>query len=294
MNRNTVVVGYDGSPDAEQAARWALREAERVHAAVEFVYAWAWPSYLPAAPMVPATSIWPDAEAEAAIDRMMADAVAAARRDRPDVPVRSVIAHGSPAPVLRDRSAHADLLVVGGRSHGAVAGILLGSVSSAVAAHASCPVVVVRGGEQATDERPVVVGLDDSPRADAAARFAFEQAAARGVAVHAVRAWMPPPDPWIGSRLVDRDEISAAEQASVRDLLAGWREKFPTVPATTHVVVGHPYRVLTDAARIGQLVVVAARGRGGFHGLRLGSVSRHLLQHSPCSVAVLREPEEES
>ncbi len=290
MSPHTIVVGYDGSPEAQQAAHWAFGEAERTRAAVELVYAWVWPSYLPAASMVPGASIWPDAEA--AINQRMSDAVSKARRDHPACTVTSVIAHGPAALILRDRAAHADLLVVGGRSHGAIAGVLLGSVASAVAAHAPCPVVVCRGGEQTADSRPVVAGLDDSPRADSAARFALEQAAARGVAVHAVRAWMPPPDPWIGSRFTDRHEIDAAEETSLRDLLAGWREKFPAVPVTADVIVGHPYRVLTDAAQTSQLVVVAARGRGGFHGLRLGSVSRHLLQHSPCTVAVLRDSED--
>ncbi|HET9517364.1 MAG TPA: universal stress protein [Actinoplanes sp.] len=290
MSSPTIIVGYDGSPEAEQAARWAFSEAERTRAAVELVYAWAWPAYLPATPMVPGSSIWPDTSVEAAIDTMMADAVAVARRSHPSCPITGVIEHGPPAVVLRDRAKDAQLLVVGGRSHGAIAGLLLGSVASAIAAHAPCSVIVCRGGEQAFDNRPVVVGLDDSERAASAARFALDQAAARGVAVRAVRAWMPPPDPWIGSHFVNRAEIAKTEHASLRDQLAGLREDFPGVPVTAEAVIGHPRRVLTDAAQHGQLIVVAARGRGGFHGLRLGSVSHHLLLHSPCTVAVLRDP----
>lgn len=288
MPTNTLVVGYDGSREADQAARWALREAERTGATVEFVHAWVQPPYVPAAALVP-DNFWSNAETEAAINAMMARLVVAARRDHPTVEVTSKVTHGPVAQVLRDRSTHADLLVVGGRSHGAVADILLGSVAAAVAVHAACSVVVVRGTDRPADLRPVVVGLDDSPQAESLARFAFEQAAAYGVAVNAIRAWMPPPDPWIGSRFVDRDEISTAERAALLDLLRDWREKFPTVPVATNVVVGHPYRILTDAAWVGQLVVVGARGRGGFHGPRLGSVSRHLLHHSPCSVAVVRD-----
>lgn len=133
-----------------------------------------------------------------------------------------------------------------------------------------------------------MVGLDNSDRADLAARFAFEQAAARGVRLHAVRAWMPPEDPWIGTPF-DRDEIDTAERRSLHQLLTGWQDKYPTVPVTAHVVVGHPYRVLCDAARTGQLMVVSARGRGGFAALRLGSVTRHLLHHCPTTIAVIRD-----
>ena len=290
MSPMKIVVGYDRSPEARQALRWALDEADRARADVELAYAWTWPNYMPAASMVPGTSVWPDSETEAAISAMIADALTKARQQHPELTITSHIGRGTAALVLRDRADHADLLVVGGHSHGAVAGYLLGSVAAAVAAHASCTVVVVRDGYQSHDQRPIVVGLDNSGRAEQAARFAFEQAAARSVPLHAVQAWTPPEDPWIGTPF-DRDEIDAAERRSLQDLLAPWQEKFPTVPVTAHVVVGHPHRVLCDAARTGQLMVVSARGRGGFAALRLGSVIRYLLHHCPSSIAVVRDQE---
>jgi nucleotide-binding universal stress UspA family protein len=51
---------------------------------------------------------------------------------------------GNPAKVLIDQSGQADLLVVGSRGHGGFAGMLLGSISQHVSAHADCPVVVIR------------------------------------------------------------------------------------------------------------------------------------------------------
>lgn len=283
-----IVVGYDGSPDADQALRWALDEAGRTGAEVELVYAWVWPNYLPAASMVPGTSVWPDTEHEAFVERMIAETMSEAQDRHPNLKITYAISHGPAALVLHECSEHAQLLVVGGRSHRPLGGLLLGSVSAAVAAHAACPVVVVRNEYRPGDRRPIVVGLDDSGHADAAARFAFEQAAARGVPLKAVRAWIPPSDPWIGTGF-DRDEIDTAERHTLQKLLIGWQEKYPTVPVTAHLIVGHPYHVLIEVARTGQLIVVSARGRGGFPALRLGSVTRHLLHHSPSTIAVVRE-----
>jgi nucleotide-binding universal stress UspA family protein len=284
-----IVVGYDGSPEADLAARWALDEARRTGHPVELVYAWAYPAYMPAASLVPGIATWPGDEARAAARARLSTAVTEARTSHPGVDVGSVILDGPPALVLRDRAEHAGLLVVGGRSHGAFAGAVLGSVSGAVAAHAARSVVVVRDTRRNLHVRPVVAGLDESDIADLVAGFAFDQAAGRGVPLHVVRAWMPPVDPLTGFEL-ERDAVTAAEQASVAAVLAGWREKFPQVPVSTSVVVGHPYEVLGEAAETAQLMVVGARGRGGFPSLRVGSVSRHLLNHTGSTIAIVRDP----
>lgn len=288
MSASKIVVGYDGTPGSEDALRWALDEARRRHAGVELVYALVWPSYAPAASMVPGTVVWPDMGAERVVNDMLAAAVDRARLGHPDVPVAAESDRGPATLVLQDRSEHAGLVVVGGHSHLAFAGMLLGSVAAAIAAHAFCSVVVVRGSGSPTDDRPIVLGLDESAHAEAAAQFAFDQASARGVALRAVHAWKPPADPWIGSEFVDREEVAVAEQVWARDLLAGWVKKFPAVPVVVSSVVGHPYKVLTEAARDAQLVVVGARGRGGFRDLRLGSVTRYVLHHGTGTVAVVR------
>jgi nucleotide-binding universal stress UspA family protein len=195
---------------------------------------------------------------------------------------------GPAAPVLRDRADGAALLVVGSHSHRAIAGLLLGSVAEAVTAHSLSSVVVVREPVPPIDDRPVVLGLDESEHTDAAIGFAFEQAAALGVPLRAVHAWMPPTDPWIGSPSVDREEVAVGERSWAGKLLVGWRERFPLVPVTLESVAGHPYNVLTESASDAQLIVVGARGRGGFHGLHLGSVTRHLLHHGSSTIAVIR------
>jgi len=86
----------------------------------------------------------------------------------------------------------AQLVVIGDRGLGGVAGLLIGSVAFALAAGGSCPVVIVRGQTDATDG-PVVVGVDGSPISEAALAFAFEAAALRGAPLLAVHAWRDVP-----------------------------------------------------------------------------------------------------
>jgi nucleotide-binding universal stress UspA family protein len=288
MSARRIVIGYDGSQGAERALRWGLVEAARTGGDVEVVYAVAWPDYLPAASMVPGPPVWPDLSAESAAEGMLETVAGQVRAQFRHVPVTAVVRRGAAAQILCDRSREAALVVVGGRSHGAFAEVLLGSVASAVAAHADCTVVVAGDREPLPVVDPVLLGLDESAHADRAAGFAFDQAAARGVTLHVVRAWMPPPDPWIGSPSVDREEVAVAERVAVGEQVTAWREKFPSVPVNIDVVVGHPYRVLTEAARGAQLVVLGARGRGGLRGPSLGSVTRHLLHQRGATVAVVR------
>ncbi|HEX8346644.1 MAG TPA: universal stress protein [Actinoplanes sp.] len=290
MNTRYIIVGYDGSSDARAAADWALDEAGRTGAAVHFVHAVEWPTLMPAASMVPATSVWPDAEAEQARTAMLDDVVASAARTHPRVAATKVMVRGSAVGTLVDLSTRASLLVVGSRGHHPIAGLLLGSVSVAVSAHAHCPVVVVRDGPRESDRSrlPVLVGVDESACAELALGFAAEQAASRDVELHVIRAWRPPADPWEGPA-VDVGEVTGAERTTLHDVVARWKEKFPAVDVTTHVVVDHPSRALRAASRAAQLVVVGSRGRGEFRGLMLGSVSQYLLHHAECSVAVVRE-----
>jgi nucleotide-binding universal stress UspA family protein len=156
-----------------------------------------------------------------------------------------------------------------------------------VSVHAHCPVVVVRGDRPSPDA-PVVVGLDDSDCARLALDFAFAQAAARGTGLRVVRAWSPPAQRWQPPDF-DPEEQAVAEKVEVEELTARQRDKYPQVELTISVVVDAPARAMVDASRHAQLVVVGSRGRGGFRGLLLGSVSQQLLHHPHCPVAVVRE-----
>jgi nucleotide-binding universal stress UspA family protein len=277
MTPQRIIIGYDRSADANNAARWALDEAERTGAPVEFFYAFEWPVWQPAAPFVPAGAVWPDGETEAAIKTGLRDAVAAARQAHPDLRITLRTNETSASLALVDRSDEAGLIVLGSHGHSAVTN-LLGSVSVAVTAHAHCPVVIVRG--EPHGDAPVVVGVDGSPASESALAFAVQKASSWGVDLRVVRAWKP-----AGTH----GGVPPEDRREFEEMLAGWREKFPGLTISGEAVVAHPAAVLPAAGSTAQLLVVGSRGRGPLRGILLGSVSQHLLRHSACSVAVVHE-----
>jgi nucleotide-binding universal stress UspA family protein len=283
MSSRTIVVGYDRSADAKAAARWALDEAVRTGAPVEFFYAYEWPIWAPAASMAPTPTVWPDEETRLAIKDTLAEAVAEAEQSHPGVRTTPATADNEAALALVRRSADAGLLVLGSRGHSAVTN-LLGSVSAAVSAHAQCPVIVVRG--RPSGAAPVAVGVDGSATSEAALTFAAGEAAIRGVPLLMIRASKPAGGLWAESPIVTR-AVSAGERQPFDDLVSVWREKFPQLDISAAAVVEHPAAALTQLSATTQLLVVGSRGRGALRGMLLGSVSQHLLRHSACDVAIV-------
>ena len=140
-----IVVGVDGSESSRTALEWAYNEAAHHGAALVAVSTWH-PPTLPLGPgyygsMPPeGYESQPERDAREVLERLTENL----EPRTPEVDVRISISKGSPAKVLIDMSQSADLLVVGSRGHGGFAGMLLGSVSQHVVAHAACPVVVLR------------------------------------------------------------------------------------------------------------------------------------------------------
>ena len=135
-----IVVGVDGSASSKEALRWAADEAKWRGDVVEALLGWENPyrdMWIPSSP--PGKD--PLAPLRAALDRT----VSAVLGEHPAVNVETAVVEGRPAQVLVDRARGADLLVVGNRGHGGLAGAFLGSVSFNCAAHSQCPLVVVRG-----------------------------------------------------------------------------------------------------------------------------------------------------
>ena len=127
-----IVVGVDGSDNADRALEWATIQAEGTGSLLE-IHAAFGPAYVFLAP----------SEVEATTRQLVEDAARRARHLAPQVAIDCVTHDGSPAPVLLEASAGADLLVVGSRGLGGFGGLLLGSVSQQCVMHAACPVVVV-------------------------------------------------------------------------------------------------------------------------------------------------------
>jgi nucleotide-binding universal stress UspA family protein len=281
-----IIVGADGSGPATAAVRWAAREAERHDAMLRVVYAYEWNWQ--------GARFDGGAEFKAAATSQAEQVVAQARwvahSVAPGIPVRRDAEVGNAVPVLVKASEAARMIVVGNRGRGGFASLLLGSVGQAVATLARCPVVVVRGRTDAADG-PVVVGADGSPASVTAVELAFEQAAALGTNLVAIRAYEPPVPPWgpdVQPLVYDRAERESAEHQSLDELLSPWRDKYPLVPVEGIVTRDHPARVLVGVSRTARLIVVGSHGHSAVAGTLLGSVGSQLLHHADCPVLIAR------
>lgn len=142
--RRGIVVGVDRPAASDRAVEWAAEEAALRSVGLELVSVWEDPYryWREGVPLTPGSDI------ERAALRAASEGVAAAaqqvRARHPQVEVSARALEGSAADVLVERSAGAELLVVGTRGRGGFAGLLLGSVSQQCVTHARCPVVVVR------------------------------------------------------------------------------------------------------------------------------------------------------
>ncbi|MGI5347062.1 universal stress protein [Streptomyces sp. CA-250714] len=299
MSRN-VTVGLDGSPESSAAAEWAAREAQLRGLPLRLLHV-----REPAPGPVAQTRSLVGAEPQQRwSERMPQEAADGIRLRHSGVEVTVEQAEGPPAELLTTAAKDAELLVLGSRGLGGIAGFLVGSVGLAVAADVERPVVFVRAGEQAADEhamdpagipsaatafRPVVLGLDaDSPN-DAVLAFAFEEAARRGAAVRAVHAWNLPPYYVYGmSALLGlHQELAKQKAAEITEALRPWRLKYPDVEVVEESRIGSPAGHLVEASYDGSLVVVGRRTRRGRLGARLGSVAHAVLHHAAAPVALV-------
>ena len=145
---------------------------------------------------------------------------------------------------------------------------------------------------RAVPEGGVVVGHDGSGCAQEALRWAADLAERARWPLHVVRAWRiataPQPPTWepgFVPPISDYEQAVLADlQSDVAALLGAERAR----PVTCHVVHAPPVRALIEAAEGADVLVVGARGRGGFAGLLLGSVSDQVTHHAPCPVTVVR------
>jgi nucleotide-binding universal stress UspA family protein len=282
-----VVVGVDGSESALAAVRWGAIEAERRGVPLRLVTAFDHP--LDHVVGNPGVGEELRRELSAGARRMIEGAVAVAEGTVTGLEISAEVVPGFPIGVLGEESRRAQLVVLGSRGLGGLAGLLVGSVAVGLTARGACPVVVVRGEDQdARSPRPVVVGVDGTPAGEAAIAFAYEAAASRGVELVAVHTWVDMEFAPGLAPLTDWRAIADEEEEVLAERLAGWGAKYPDVHVRRIVDRDGAARALVDWSRDAQLVVVGSRGRGNLAGLLLGSVSHAVLHRSHCPVAVVR------
>lgn len=280
-----IVVGVDGSEGAAAALQWALSEGRLRQWDVTAVLAWGFLDQHHLAVEHGFDPRYSGADAKAALDGYVEDAVGAAA-----ALVGRIAVDDLPAHALIHAARDADLIVVGARGLGGFRGLLIGSVSQKCLHEAHCPVAIIREPAPVVDGRLplVVVGVDGAPSARPALAWAADEARTRGASLEVVHAWQPPyvgGFPFTGA-LPDYDLYEAGARELVTDLLA--TVDLTDVPVVERTVVcSGPSSALLDAARHADLTVVGARGLGGVRRFLLGSVSHQVTLHAPHPVVVV-------
>ncbi|HET6358072.1 universal stress protein [Streptomyces sp.] len=277
-NRPHITVGVDPLKPSLLALAWGADEAVHRHLAVRLLLA------------VPQEE-HKGTPHHVALHQRGADSLEAAasfvRARHPDLELTTHLIDASPALSLCHESAKAHMIVLGTRRLSRVEEILSGgSIVVPVTAQSDCPVVVVSDPEHITQDPPyVVVGVDGSVSSLAAVAQAMEEASLRGATVHAVWAWPRPVFP-------HGDESAGFNERRrlLSESTAGWADKYSDVRVTHEVVRGHPVEELAQSSEHALSVVVGRRGRGGYTGMRLGSVVHGLLHRAVCPVITVPTP----
>ncbi|MEU9759186.1 universal stress protein [Streptomyces sp. NPDC047985] len=285
MTKPSVVAGVDGSDTALRAVTWAADEAAVHGLPLRVVYVSGRAGDGSAARAARRSS------QRARAENIVETAAERARRHRPQAEVSAEVLPGDPASVLLREGRDAGMLIVGERGTGAVAGLLLGSVSSAVTASAPCPVVVVRGDEAGVEAAHgrILLGVAE-PEEGPAVRFAFYETAVRDCVLDAVHAWRcPPGDRADHPRAAGEPHLYCKERAAtvIDHAVARCVRDHPAVRLRSAVVEGTPAEVLVRRSAAADLIVVGTHRRRTRLGSPLGRVTRSLLHRADCPVAVI-------
>ena len=276
-----VIAGVDPSDSASRAADWAAREALARGLPLHLIHALGFPTAL----NVEAADKYFRAGRQGAghlLSRIGGDL----RERYPDLVITTETSDLAAPEALVALSRNAELLVTGTRGHGGFTGLLLGSVSLKVAAHAHCPVVVIRGEHPTGPPGEIVLGVEPYQSA-APIEFAFAAAARRRVRLRAVRAWWPTPS--YGEYDYDADPAVREREGAVEvaKLLKQAREQHPGVAVTIEIVCGNTVPTLIEAARGARLLVLGAHRRNSPLSVGVGYVVQGVLAHSATPVAVV-------
>ncbi len=295
--QNWVVVGVDGSDSSRYALEWSANQAAGYGLGVRIV-----------------TAVWPPdseglfgegirfREGEETPREHDARALLAYARDWvlrlfPELDVETREVHDRPSQALLDAAGEPGVacVVVGSRGLGGLASAFVGSVGVELAAKSPVPTVVLPKSHETAEGRRgrIVVGVDGSEAGGRALDFAFRQAERSGAEIVAICAWQPmaafassigpvPPEAF------DDEVVEAAARRTAEAALEEPKSRHPEVAVELRTVRAHPVVAMLEESTPADLIVVGSRGRGGFKGLLLGSVSQSVLHGAHGPVVVVR------
>ncbi len=276
-----IVVGVDGSGRSLRAVMWAAHDAALRGCPVRLIHTLPrWEGDFPVFP----PGRFEEAERHGRV--LVEDAAALVGEAYPDLKVATDLPMGTPTQVLLAEAESAHSVVLGAKGED-VGNLLMGSTALQLVGHASCPVVVV--GHASVGHHRVVAGTDGSHDSTRALEYAFEEASLRKARLRVVNA-LGLPQGWpkhLLRPLPEDNEEVAIRRKQVEEQLVPLRDQYPDVTVEVHVHRLDPVPVLTDATHKADLLVMGSRGRGGFHGLAVGSVTHRLLHFAGCPMVVI-------
>lgn len=283
----SIVVGVDESAGALAAAHYAAGIAQHRGVPLMLLHVFESPlhGYKPLS--LAGGFALADERLREVAEQALAQTVSVIESSHPGVKVDSRLESGGAAARLIDASADALVTVVGSRGVGGFADLMLGSVSAHVTSHGHGPIIVVRPAVK--PDGPVLVGFDGSEAAYAAVEFGAQEALGRKVPLIVASAYWERPWGWHERPAVD-PVITARQHAEqmIADALELTVEQYPELEYEIRTVHSlDPPHSLVEESSHASLTVVGSRGRGGFAGLLLGSVSRTLIHHAAGPVAVI-------
>lgn len=286
-----VVVGFDGSPQSEEALAWGVARASLGGLPLLALYA--------VDSAAAYTRVWSEGDGvdhvqvlrnlETDARRLVEQAAERARGLGPGLEVRSLFTLSDARHALLEAAEHAQLVAVGSRGRGPVSSLLLGSVSVAVSRHAACPVVVVRPGAGGHGGG-ILVGVDARPSSEAVLDFAFREASLRGLPLTVLHTHVDALALAVGLHtLGDSREVDEAFRV-LAEAVAGYAEKFPDVEVTRTVRPEQAERALLTVDPEASLVVVGRRLRAGPIAAAHAGLATMVLERAGTTVAVVPTP----
>ncbi len=285
-----VIVGIDGSDRDASCVAWGAGSAKRNNRPLHLLHAQDVAVELAAANPIAARGLafMPDLVGN---DTILASALEQAREQWPDLEISGSEPWMHPEEALIEASDHGYLIVVGATRIKGLERLLLGRSALAVSLHSRCPVVIMPEGGRTDADGPVVLGYDGSEGALAAAERAFWIAEVRGASVRVVASWLteivdgvvvttPGTDGWM--------RVENGYRQMVEEGLADLRGRYPHIDVEIRIVRGPSAEVLVSEAADASLLVIGSRGRGGFRGMLLGSVSHKVIETATSPVMVIR------
>jgi nucleotide-binding universal stress UspA family protein len=266
---DAVVVGLDGSWEADLAVDWGCRQARLEGRPLVLLHATGLPLAAPTG-------------------RRSGELLRAAkyrlRRTEPDLDVHIALVGGPARSALLDASTRASLVVVGARGKGGATSILHASVAGALAKAAGCPVVVVRRRPQARYDA-VLVGTDGTAVSEPALGFAFRVAAARSLPVTVLHCFWD--DTGRTGDVSDGDAGADEQRAALESIAAPHRHRHPEVTVDLLLSRGFADQRLVAASRDYELVVLGHHRLHPLDALVWGNVTPLVVRHATSDLAVV-------